>query len=403
MKLDIKGYKNRTIEFKDSFLLLPPSLRKLCETYGVVNSKGIFPYLLNDLNYNGAFPDFKYFTNIKYEEYLSLKNQFEEGLYPLNEGIDNNNEWNFKYESIKYCSLDCLSLHEVVTKFNQLIYNNWNINIHKVLTLPSLSNKIFKIHYMPKNSIYQQHGTVEILIRNSYTGGAVDVYIPHNKLTSNFYTNVDLLNFDNSLTNFLIDNKVENNYETLYYYDVNSLYPFVMANCLMPIGKPVAFKGDIFKINPDAFGFFYCKITSPEFLLHPIIQRKIKTPNGLRTIAGLGSWTDWIFSEEMKNAIKYGYKFEIIKGYEFKASGPAKQGNIFENFIMKMYNLRLKYPKTDSMNYNAKLIMNSLYGKFGMKDEMTKLDILSNTKFKCMHAIAIAMKYKDLMIIFKNQ
>lgn len=136
---------------------------------------------------------------------------------------------------------------------------------------------------MPKDSIYQLLGKVESDIRESYTGGAVDVYKPHNRLTS-----------------FFSINKV---YKNLYYYDVNSLYPTVMANQSMPIGKPVVFEGNILKYEPEAFGFFYCKITSPTFINHPILQRRIKTASplggGLRTIAGLGSWQGWIFSQKL--------------------------------------------------------------------------------------------------------
>lgn len=141
----------------------------------------------------------------------------------------------------------------------------------------------------------------------------------------------------------------------------------------MPIGKPIAFQGNILKYNPNAFGFFYCKIKSPEYLEHPILQRRIKTSNGIRTIAGLGSWEDWVFSEEMYNAIKYGYIFEVIKGYEFN------KGNIFGNYINDNYNLRLEYPKGHPMNDSAKLLNNSLYGKFAMLPETTKIEILDNT------------------------
>ena len=98
------------------------------------------------------------------------------------------------------------------------------------------------------------------------------------------------------------------------------------------------------------------------------------TSEGIRTIAGLGSWHGWIFSKEMDNAVKYGYQFEILKGYQFKKT------NIFSEYINKMYELRLQYLKGDAMNLTAKLLMNSLYGKFGMKSETTKIEILDNSK-----------------------
>jgi len=71
-----------------------------------------------------------------------------------------------------------------------------------------------------------------------------------------------------------------------------------------------------------------------------------------------------INSCEYYNSLK-DYDFKIIKGYHFKS------GNIFFNYINDMYNLRLKYPKSDPMNLLAKLLMNSLYGRFGMKDIQT--------------------------------
>jgi hypothetical protein len=189
--------------------------------------------------------------------------------------------WNFKEEAIKYCELDCVSLHQILTKFSNLIFNEFKTDpIKKALTLPALAMRIWKTFFMPKDSVYQLHGLPEYNVRKSYTGGAVDVYIPTNK-----------------------------NNETLYSYDVNSLYPSSMLNNPMPVGQPVAFVGDIRKIDPNAFGFFYCKIISPEYLEHPILQRRIKVRGGLRTIAGLGTWHGWIFSEEMDNAMKYGYHF----------------------------------------------------------------------------------------------
>jgi hypothetical protein len=218
---------------------------------------------------------------------------------------------------------------------------------------------------MPANTIYQILGRVERDIRQSYTGGAVDAYIPYH--VENEKTDRDVL------ARLKGDYKPKG-YTGLYYYDVNSLYPTCMAHLEMPTGKPVVFEGDILAYEPKAFGFFYCKITSPEYLEHPILQRRIKTADGVRTIAGLGSWEGWIFSEEMRNAMDYGYQFEIIRGYKFIRK------NIFGEYINKLYDLRQKYSKDDPMNLIAKLLMNSLYGKFGMKSTSSKVEIYNMDK-----------------------
>ena len=71
--------------------------------------------------------------------------------------------------------------------------------------------------------------------------------------------------------------------------------------------------------------------------------------------------------------MEYGYSFVIYKGYQFA------KGNIFKEYVLKMYELRMKYPKSDPMNYIAKLLMNSLYGKFGMKLETTEVFMYDTT------------------------
>ena len=63
----------------------------------------------------------------------------------------------------------------------------------------------------------------------------------------------------------------------LFYYDGNSLYPTVMATKPVPTGKPILFEGNIREIKPDAYGFFYCTITSPTTLNEPILHRRVKT------------------------------------------------------------------------------------------------------------------------------
>lgn len=337
LHLNIEGYTGKTIIFKDSYLLLPNTLRKLCEVFKVAVSKTHFPFHLTDIYYIGPLPEY-YLWDISVSEYNLIVKKF------------NNRLWDFKQEAIKYCRIDCIALHQVITKFNELIFEHFSVNVHNVLTLPALAMRIFKALFMPENTIYQLTGEVEKAIRLSYSGGAVDVYKPHNKIGSFSISNV---------------------FRKLFYYDVNSLYPYVMALKSMPVGKPMVFTGDIRRVIPEAFGFFYCEITTPIKLDHPIIQRRVKTSEGWRTVAGLGTWKGWICSVEMDRCLELGYTFRIIKGYQFETA------NIFSAYIKKLYELRLQYPKGHPMNDIAKLLMNSLYGKFGMRTDITKTEIFN--------------------------
>jgi hypothetical protein len=140
-----------------------------------------------------------------------------------------------------------------------MIFHIFKINIHNYSTLSSLAFAIFKTHFLKINTIAQLTGQIAKDIRKSYTGGAVDMYIPENPENTKVYG-----------------------------YDVNSLYPYVMHNFPVPIGNPTLFYGDVRKVDPNAFGFFYCKIIAPNNLEHPIIQTHIKTEDGIRTIAPLG-------------------------------------------------------------------------------------------------------------------
>jgi hypothetical protein len=53
----------------------------------------------------------------------------------------------------------------------------------------------------------------------------------------------------------------------------------------MPVGNPITFDGDISKIESNPFGFFKVKVTTPEYLEHPIL---LKRENN-KTIAPLGT------------------------------------------------------------------------------------------------------------------
>src|SRR6266498_3834613 len=300
---------------------------------------------------------FKYFSDITFYQYNAYKDSF------------NGKIWNFKKEAIKYCELDCVSLYQILTKFNILIFNKFKLNITKYPTLPSLVFKLFRTHYLKKDTIHMISGKIDDNIRQGYTGGAVDMYIPSN--------------FNNKL---------------IYCYDVNSLYPYVMANFKMPIGSPTYFQKDIRKFNPYAFGFFYCKITAPENLLHPILQVHHLGKDNLRTIAPIGTWEGMYFSEELYNAEKLGYKFEVLWGYTFESD------LIFKDYINDLYKIRLEKDNLDNIINIIKLGNNYLVQlKFKQKELDTNLDNASEThNINIAIAFAVAAYARIHMSQFKN-
>src|ERR1700760_2388547 len=93
-----------------------------------------------------------------------------------------------------------------------------------------------------------------------------------------------------------------------------------------------------------------------------------------------------IFSKEMDNAINLGYKINILWGYTFN------KDYIFKEYVDYLYNLRLEYPKSDPLNYIAKILLNSLYGRFGMDDNFTEVNIIHNDYYS-----DFENKYLDLI------
>lgn len=110
--LNIEGYKGKTIIFKDSYLLLPFALRRLCEIFSVKVSKTYFPFHLNDITYKGPLPGI-HLWDIASPEYHLLVKKFKGKI------------WSFKTEALKYCKIDCIALHEVLTKFNEYIFEHF--------------------------------------------------------------------------------------------------------------------------------------------------------------------------------------------------------------------------------------------------------------------------------------
>lgn len=211
---------------------------------------------------------------------------------------------------------------------------------------------------------------------------------------------------------------VVNDDRRMHYEDVTSLYPFINCTKRYPIGHPEVILngfGDLTTICDRYFGFIKCQILPPQKLYIPVLPGKFGIDQKLlfalcRTCAEerrpeircthkpeervlTGTW----FTEEVKKAVEMGYSIEEVMGvYHFEetstdlfapyirlfyrqklmASGipsNCKTAEDLENYIKEVEEReKISLKKEDfvlncGMRQLAKLLINSLWGKFGLR------------------------------------
>jgi len=107
------------------------------------------------------------------------------------------------------------------------------------------------------------------------------------------------------------------------------------------------------------------------------------------------------FSEELYNSKKYGYEFKVKSGYKFE------EYDVFKEFVEDIYQIKSAHTPDHPWYTIAKLLLNSLYGRFGMdpnfettsiikisdyNDYLEKYEVLD---YKFMEVDSMLIVYKD--------
>lgn len=313
---------NKTIEFKCSYKILPISLKKISISFKI-SEKLKFPYKfssLENLNYVGSVPNISFFNN--WDDYFIFKNL-------------NVNVFNFKEYSIKYCKKDV----EIVSLFMQnlnKILNDIKIDITKSYSAPSLSLKIFNNKFNMKKIKLTQNNFIDKYIRNSYFGGRCEVY-------GNPFIN-----------------------EYIYHFDFSGMY----SQCMLQkfcYGKYKVVTNCKEIKNPGFYHIdFYSNIDIPVLPHHNLINNKLLFTNG--QISGTYWFEEILLFMEMGGKIKkinYCIEFD---NYDY----------VFNDFIS--YFDKIKEKGNDYKTF-GKLIINSLYGRLGMKEISTHSLFLNKDEF----------------------
>jgi len=339
IQVTISRDKN-SFTIKDSYAVLPQSLHDLGKSFSVETLKTKFPYRFSkqyNLFYIGETPDILYYDNISQKEYKDL--------YQKN--------WSFYDETVKYLGNDLISLYQVISKANKQVFHDFNLNLTDVITISGLAVRIFikdfykgNIPAITKASMYND-------IKQAYYGGITEVYKP--------------CGYD------------------LFYYDVNSLYPYVSLNDMPGI---ICSKLNYYtnKSIDDLFGFFNCIIEAPLDSYLGLLP--VRDKSGINF--PVGKWKGWYFSEELKFAKVNGYKINVIEGYSFN-----REVNVFKEYVDSIYRLKSN-PINVIQKSMAKSLLNNLLGRFGISLDKAITEIVSEKYFDRISSMHKVTSYKRI-------
>nr|AFD29780.1 DNA polymerase [Silene vulgaris] len=274
-----------------------------------------------------------------------------------------------KEELMTYMNQDIILLGGILHKFQKIHFDKFKVDIVDKRTLPALAIDIYRSNYFDqeKSHLHIPNDNEELFIRRGYYGGHTDSYIPRG--------------------------------ENLYYYDVNSLYPYIMKTCTVPGEAPV-WCSDLSQHKlEDLYGFIEAHIECPKDIKRPFLP--YKDPETDTLIFPTGRWVGVYYSEELKLAKKLNYKIRPFQGYLFK-----EVESPFKSFVTDLYESRAKAKAegNDSLSFIYKLLMNSLYGRLGINPEYNKTEICDYERYRTILKtfFAEACYFKDRKVIVVN-
>lgn len=227
----------------------------------------------------------------------------------------------------EYLKRDCTLLFDVLEKAFERIRNRLNgrVSISAASTALATYRAAYQDIALPPGGEKSDR-----LARAGYYGGRCEVFRKH---------------FEGSMA------------RQLNYFDVNSMYPDAMR-------KPMPFT--VSKKETDC-GFLDCTVSVPEQHI-PVLPFRAKG----KLLFPIGRFRGTFSTVELELAQKHGAKIEKVHEKIY-----YKTRILFGDFVDKLYWLRNK----DNPNFEeatakiAKLILNSLYGKFGSSVQREQIHV----------------------------
>jgi len=397
--------KKLYVTFKDTLLQLQTSLKNLPKMFGLDISirKGDFPYLFNipeNQDYEGPLPDPSFYEvdrkkGIEKERFLNWHR--EETGRLATEGL----VWNLQTELKEYCKNDVeVLLIAFRTYCETLARMNQGITPITTVTAASYAFKVYKTLHIPEKTICRLNYDQDMFSRMGLHGGKTDVRIMQVELSS----------------------------ETLQqgtgmrYVDVQSLYPTVQYYDPLPIGSPVTYLyGNENPMSMEEFQnlmalrdeqrvfFIECDIHPTRYVHHPVIgdfidkkfmahlyplKRVILTSVEFKEALNQGYRASQIYRVDMykssrdlfKTYIQTFLRLKILSSkLPFSENTPQEEKEAYFRTVEEKYGFRISesdFEENSAIRSLAKLLLNSLWGKFGEKQDRPQTQYFLNAKEK---------------------
>lgn len=228
-----------------------------------------------------------------------------------------------------YLKHDCLGLYEVLDKFIKLIYERGG---DVGLTTASTSLKTFKKSFLGSTSLKMCNKNLNDEMRSAYYGGRTEIFRMYAK---------------------------EDDYS---WYDINSLYPSVMAINEFPISPPIVIQNPRKDVYIDTDGITEAIVKAPDNLYVPLLPFR-----GAKLYFPIGKFRGYWDNSLLTEAKELGYKIEPLKSFSFQTS------NIFKNYITTFHKLKTNSESRSASYILAKHLLNNLYGKFAQHQESSMI------------------------------
>jgi hypothetical protein len=246
-----------------------------------------------------------------------------------------NHAWTTPFETkelVKYCEFDCRGLHQVIQK-----YHTWPI-IKRAGSAGTIAGQAMKVlRTMMHTEVWSLKPRVDRFVRTAYFGGRTEIFKP-------LFTGPGRLRC----------------------YDVNSLYPTVMRDPPVigdiPKGYPSKFKYFTVEYEPDAIGFYEAEVEVPDDMYVPPLGVNWKIDGHTKYIFPTGKFRGVWSTLDLEYAKTLGVKVKTGRGVIFE-----NNGNFFRKYVDNLYEIREKSDRESVDNVLAKLLLNSCYGRFGLR------------------------------------